>query len=404
MYKSYDLTKYEDVLEIYNIYLKVQSIRQLEKTLGLSRTKISSAFHKFNFRVLNNVEARKATAIPPKVKPKKDRVQTCLNKYGVANPRQYPAFNKQIIEKRTKHYLARLQKKLDIAECIMLEPFTRVQDKNGKYIQYKMQHKCGYIFTTTLRRDIKCPHCYHINRFSKYEIHFKDYLAQYIDNLQYNKKFGLIYELDIFIPDKNIGIEFNGTYWHTLNKKGLNYHSLKTDYFTNLGIKVYHFWDYQSNDYVEDFLSRLLGLPNIEQIYSNSLSIDIRNDNKFVLCNQDREYISVDFQIISNYMYLDNYYHTIGTEVIGGNSMLINYILNYARNKQCIGVIASSKKDITPVYTDSEYFKHGFSYMGYTSDIKQYNIKEHTFTINRSINKNVFSIQDSGTWWFKKLL
>ena len=133
MYKSYDLTKYEDVLEIYNIYLKVQSIRQLEKTLGLSRTRISSAFHKFNFRVLNNVEARKATAIPPKVKPKKDRVQTCLNKYGVANPRQYPAFNKQIIEKRTKHYLARLQKKLDIAECIMLEPFTRVQDKNGKY-------------------------------------------------------------------------------------------------------------------------------------------------------------------------------------------------------------------------------------------------------------------------------
>ena len=114
MCKSYDLTKYEDVLEIYNIYLKVQSIRQLEKTLGLSRTKISSAFHKFNFRVLNNVEARKATAIPPKVKPKKDRVQTCLNKYGVANPRQYAAFNKQIIEKSTKHYIARLQKKLEI--------------------------------------------------------------------------------------------------------------------------------------------------------------------------------------------------------------------------------------------------------------------------------------------------
>jgi hypothetical protein len=39
------------------------------------------------------------------------------------------------------------------------------------------------------------------------------------------------YELDIFIPSLNIGIELNGYYWHSLEFHEPGYHAVKVDYF-----------------------------------------------------------------------------------------------------------------------------------------------------------------------------
>lgn len=50
-------------------------------------------------------------------------------------------------------------------------------------------------------------------------------------------------ELDIFLPDLKIGIEFNGLYWHGDNKREKNYHQKKWSYFKKLGIKIITVWE-----------------------------------------------------------------------------------------------------------------------------------------------------------------
>jgi hypothetical protein len=61
------------------------------------------------------------------------------------------------------------------------------------------------------------------------------------------------FELDVYIPELNKGIEFDGTYWHSdsviRKRSGISaeeYHKRKDDFFDSLGIKVLHiselFW------------------------------------------------------------------------------------------------------------------------------------------------------------------
>lgn len=55
-------------------------------------------------------------------------------------------------------------------------------------------------------------------------------------------------ELDIYIPEKKLAIEFNGIYWHTEQYgKNRNYHKNKTDKCADKGIRLIHIWE---DDYI----------------------------------------------------------------------------------------------------------------------------------------------------------
>lgn len=49
-------------------------------------------------------------------------------------------------------------------------------------------------------------------------------------------------ELDFYIPELKLAIEFNGIYWHSSSKKDKNYHQLKTMKCMKLGIRLIHVW------------------------------------------------------------------------------------------------------------------------------------------------------------------
>lgn len=53
------------------------------------------------------------------------------------------------------------------------------------------------------------------------------------------------FELDVFLPDIKIGFEYNGVYWHS--DKPIDYHLNKTNKCKQLGITLYHIFEY---DYV----------------------------------------------------------------------------------------------------------------------------------------------------------
>lgn len=54
------------------------------------------------------------------------------------------------------------------------------------------------------------------------------------------------YELDIYIPEKNLAIEFNGNYWHSIEVlKDKNYHLKKTNLCKEKGIRLIHIFEYE---------------------------------------------------------------------------------------------------------------------------------------------------------------
>ena len=69
-----------------------------------------------------------------------------------------------------------------------------------------------------------------------------------------NSKFNL--EIDIFIPELKLGIEYNGSYWHDGAEyfEGLTKEEYKTRECEKLGITLHHIWDYEN---IEDRLNEI---------------------------------------------------------------------------------------------------------------------------------------------------
>lgn len=68
----------------------------------------------------------------------------------------------------------------------------------------------------------------------------REILKEQIDSFN-NKDF----EVDIYIPNKNLGIEYNGNYWHSNLYKENNYHQKKALYFQSKGISLIHIFEYE---------------------------------------------------------------------------------------------------------------------------------------------------------------
>ncbi len=64
-----------------------------------------------------------------------------------------------------------------------------------------------------------------------------NYKGQVIEN--YKNK----YEIDIYLPDINLGFEYNGLWFHSTNFKGKYYHQEKTLYFKERGINILNIWE-----------------------------------------------------------------------------------------------------------------------------------------------------------------
>lgn len=69
-------------------------------------------------------------------------------------------------------------------------------------------------------------------------------------------------EIDIFLPEHNIGIEYNGVYWHSLKFLDKNYHLNKTNQALVKGIRLIHIFSddmYTNPDIVHSRLLSMIG-------------------------------------------------------------------------------------------------------------------------------------------------
>ena len=87
-------------------------------------------------------------------------------------------------------------------------------------------------------------------------------------------------ELDIYIPALNIGIEFNGNYWHSYPRKPHDYHLNKSINCKKIGVRLIHIYEFEDFEEQKRLLKNLLlGTDNYPKndFNKNNLINDIPN-------------------------------------------------------------------------------------------------------------------------------
>ena len=107
----------------------------------------------------------------------------------------------------------------------------RLLSKTYKNASSKLKIKCPECHEYKVRfycfkKGARCPICWNESTASKQEIELQDYIESLGYDIIRNDRSQIInpltgknLELDIWIPDLNKAIEYNGTYWHSLSKK-----------------------------------------------------------------------------------------------------------------------------------------------------------------------------------------
>ena len=252
-------------------------------------------------------------------------------------------------------------------------------------------------------------------------------------------------EIDVFLPEHNLGIEFNGLYWHSELFKDKNYHLNKTNECEKRGIKLLHIFDDEwiyKKEIVKSIIRSNLGLIE-HKIYARKCyikEIDSIISSKFLDCNHiqgsvnskinlglfyENELISVmTFEITRiglgnieknfNYYNLNRFCTKLNTQVIGGASKLLKYfiktynpknIITYADRRYSQGKLYKNL-NFTNVHTNKPTFyyfnrnkKIKYHRFNYRKDVL---IKLGWFNETKTINEillehNILKVYDCGS-------
>lgn len=155
-------------------------------------------------------------------------------------------------------------------------------------------------------------------------------------------------EVDIFIPKKNLAIEFNGLYWHSeAAGKDKNYHYNKYLKCQQAGVRLLTIWEDEweyKKEIVKSHIKHVLGLNNDERIYARKTIIrliDKGDAQLFLNDNHIQGFVGASVHIglfdkknnnlvaVGSFLKTGGNYHLVrfatSCSVVGGFSKLINY-------------------------------------------------------------------------------
>ncbi len=206
--------------------------------------------------------------------------QTNLKRYGVENSNQSEIIknNQRIIN------FNKLLKNEKILQKV--SPSFNVEEYDGVDKQYKFLCKrCNSEFFSHLKYGLipRCTKCYPLQNTSISEKEIVDYLrflgVQVIEN---KREIIPPFELDIYLPNYKIALEFDGLYWHSeLNGKDKKYHLDKTEKCLEKGIQLIHIFEDEwmnKQDIVKSIISSKLGFN--KKIFARTSFFKEINKNK----------------------------------------------------------------------------------------------------------------------------
>ena len=279
--------------------------------------------------------------------------QNYLNNHGVENPfKDNNVKNKIKITKKIKKYNFFLEL-LQIKKIQMLSTYD--EHLNNDTLKFKCL-KCNKEFKETyiasLQHKIICPHCYkkYFSSKSKEELQIFSFIKNINNNaISGSKKIIPPYQLDIYIPDKKLAIEYNGIYWHSDQYKNKYYHLNKTNLCKDKGIILLHIFENEwlyKQEIVKSIINSKLNIYK-NKIFARKCEIKELNNKEykeFLELNHIQGYANAFIKIglfynnelvacigigksrfKNNETELIRFCNKLNTLVIGGLSRLIKY-------------------------------------------------------------------------------
>lgn len=128
--------------------------------------------------------------------------------------------------------------------------------KHGEFWQKPYDHLHGH----------GCPKCGLIESRGENELY--EYICSLIGKKKVEHSNRTIldgYEIDIFIPEYKIGIEYNGLKWHSEKFRDRNYHLMKTELANKKGIKLIQIFEDEYFSHKDIVLSKIKRLINCDK-------------------------------------------------------------------------------------------------------------------------------------------
>ena len=221
--------------------------------------------------------------------------KTSLERYG----KEHPWMDSNIHEKGIQKSLDKKIEKYKIKILKILPSGYKLIDikkENGLDNRTSSTIICDKSHETTVYNEllynriktgnIPCLICNPKYTYGDKENKLKEFIESIYDGeIVYNSR-NVIYpkEIDIFLPEINLAIEFNGLYWHSELHKDQNYHSEKTNMCIDNNINLLHIWeddwDYKT-DIIKSMIRHKLMLTN-NRIFSRKCDIREIKDNILV--------------------------------------------------------------------------------------------------------------------------
>lgn len=211
---------------------------------------------------------------------------------------------------------------------------------------YKAQWRCinSHIWKATIssrtgKDKNGCYECSILKASSQLERELQDFVSKIIDDdiIFNSRKIIPPKEIDIFISEKNIALEFNGTYWHSeKGGKDSEYHAKKFESCSKKSIRLFSIWSdawegetiqtSTKNGLHELLTKELIDIPNSvnirqitqeEKIAFEKIKYSFVNnkENVFGMFNDDQKLIAICVtraMMEDNCLYIDNFISTVG--------------------------------------------------------------------------------------------
>ena len=217
---------------------------------------------------------------------KQNYKKTSLERYGVG----HPWMKEEIHNKSTQNnfyvdFVENFNKKIEYSNGVLIDFDIETNSQRNYYIKcnncdqnyYIHSNAFGYRCKNEVELCTKCNPVGSMYSKSTPEIQLVNFIEQ-----NYNKEIilnsrGIInpYELDIYLPDINLAIEFNGLYWHSELNKEKGYHLMKTTMCNDNNIQLVHVWEDDwgnKKDIIKSMLLNKMGnTPN--KIYARNCKL-----------------------------------------------------------------------------------------------------------------------------------
>ena len=129
---------------------------------------------------------------------------------------------------------------------------TQVTFGSGKVVTWQCPTDSTHTWASEIFRrtndnnPLRCPHCF--PQSSDGEIELAKIVATLVHPAEVHTSVRHVlpnrYEIDIYLPEHKVGIEFNGVYWHSeAARRGKDYHAQKSALAHNAGIQLIHVWE-----------------------------------------------------------------------------------------------------------------------------------------------------------------